>query len=449
MKLSCKFFVGVAFLCLVSFSLQYRKNEERNLFDLWANVPGAMSRFRDPNQTANSLTAPSVPSNFNDGFSNTLVEGWLSISSPVFKDESKFPVFSHPDGTADILTTTQYTRINERFKDPPVDQKPNPNAKIDPKSPPGREYFYFRLSARYLYFSEDTTCINVLGNIDYINHIDPNSVHFTEPTCFIIVEKTGNTFKYCGKTHEDAKKFVCKIQSILRVSPDDFCEGKNPNPVAKPQPPKPGQLVEKVITQPYILIPLPREMCNETWDYENNGQDWQCLCKEGKEQSPIDLPPVEKAIGSPVKALFNFDKISYIADEDYEDKVKSGDNLKLQYHQGALRIFGAFLGKTVTMDGGVYHAQKISFHTPSEHTINGERFPMEMQILHVGKTIGDTAKHLVLSFVFKKAPGVYNKFLEALDFFNLPNPLDKSRDLEKDLFLPNIFYNVNEEGNKF
>jgi len=186
-------------------------------------------------------------------------------------------------------------------------------------------------------------------------------------------------------------------------------------------------------------------MCNDKWNYGAHGKDWKCLCKEGLEQSPIDLPPKAKAIGSPVKALFNLEQISNIADEDFEDKVKSGENLRLQFYQGALRIYGQFLGKTVTMDGGVFHAQEISFHTPSEHKINGEEFPMEMQVLHVGKTVGDTAKHLILSFVFKKSPGVYNKFIEALDFFNLPNPLDKYRDLEKNIFLPNIFFQTNEE----
>lgn len=98
------------------------------------------------------------------------------------------------------------------------------------------------------------------------------------------------------------------------------------------------------------------------------------------------------------------------------------------------------------MDGSVYYAQEISFHTPSEHTINGEQFPLEMQVRHIGKSVGDTSKSLILSFVFKKSPGIYNKFLESLDFFNLPNPLDKVRDLEKSIFLPNIFFQVNEDG---
>jgi len=98
------------------------------------------------------------------------------------------------------------------------------------------------------------------------------------------------------------------------------------------------------------------------------------------------------------------------------------------------------------MDGAVYNAQEISFHMPSEHKINGETFPLEMQIVHQGQSIGDTAKNVIVSFLFKRSPGVYNKFLEQLDVFNLPNPLDKFRDLEKDLFIPDVLFNVNEES---
>jgi carbonic anhydrase len=164
-------------------------------------------------------------------------------------------------------------------------------------------------------------------------------------------------------------------------------------------------------------------------------------------QSPIDLPTTRKAIGSPVKALFQYDKIPIIAEEDLEEKrIKSGDALKLQYIDNALRIYGPFLGKIVTMDGGVYWAQEISFHTPSEHTINGEKFPLEISIVHYGQSVGDTAKQVVLSFLFKKTAGIYNKFLESLDIFNLPNPLDNFRELQKELFLPDIFFNVSEDS---
>jgi len=205
--------------------------------------------------------------------------------------------------------------------------------------------------------------------------------------------------------------------------------------------------MERIITQPYVLIPMARGECNEDWDYRKHGKDWECLCKEGLMQSPLDLPPPRKAIGSPIRALFEFEKISTSIDQAMPEKgIKEGDTLRIQYHNNALRIYGPYLGKTVTMDGGVYHAQEISFHQPSEHKINGERFPMEMNIVHYGQTIGDTSKQLVLSFLFKRSPGINNKFLEKLDIFNLPNPLDKFRDLTKDLFVPDIFFNVNEDS---
>ena len=98
------------------------------------------------------------------------------------------------------------------------------------------------------------------------------------------------------------------------------------------------------------------------------------------------------------------------------------------------------------MDGAVYIAQEIVFHTPSEHKIDGKNYPMEMQVIHVGKSKGDITKTLIISFLFEKKSGVYNKFIERLDFFNLPNPWDKFRELSKPLFLPDIFYNTNEDS---
>ena len=63
-----------------------------------------------------------------------------------------------------------------------------------------------------------------------------------------------------------------------------------------------------------------------------------------------------------------------------------------------------------------------------------------MQVIHYGKTKGDIAKQIVLSFLFKKSPGVYNKFIDDLDFFNLPNPNTKKRAILNPIFIPKIFY---------
>ena len=82
------------------------------------------------------------------------------------------------------------------------------------------------------------------------------------------------------------------------------------------------------------------------------------------------------------------------------------------------------------MDGGVYYAEEIVFHTPSEHTIKGKKYDMEMQVIHYGQSQGDIAKQIVLSFLFEKTPGRYNQFIEDLNVFDLPNPTSPVRDLE-------------------
>ena len=70
---------------------------------------------------------------------------------------------------------------------------------------------------------------------------------------------------------------------------------------------------------------------------------------------------------------------------------------------------------------------------------------MEMQIIFYGRSKGDIAKQVVLSFLFEQRAGVYNKFLEDLDIFNLPNESNPEKDLNNELFVPRVFYNVDEE----
>jgi carbonic anhydrase len=110
-----------------------------------------------------------------------------------------------------------------------------------------------------------------------------------------------------------------------------------------------------------------------------------------------------------------------------------------------LRVKHPNFGKIVTIDGAVYVAQEIVFHTPSEHQIDGNYFDMEMQVIHYGKSIGDTIKQVVLSFLFRAKPGIFNKFIEKLDFFDLPNPTDKVRELSQTLFIPHIFLDSDDE----
>ncbi len=82
--------------------------------------------------------------------------------------------------------------------------------------------------------------------------------------------------------------------------------------------------------------------------------------------------------------------------------VNNGHSVQVNYPDGALKI-----------DGKVYNLLQFHFHCPSEHTINGERFAMEIHLVH-----GTTDKKLAVIGIMVKE-GVENEFFENL-FENLP-----------------------------
>ena len=210
------------------------------------------------------------------------------------------------------------------------------------------------------------------------------------------------------------------------------------------------------ITQPLIIIPEATAECNEKWNYDTHGGDWECICKDGNEQSPIDLPSKDGALLSPVRPVFNYNIINKDDQEigktidqiNYATTQETGElntKVKIRFHNSVIKIISNDMGKLIKIDGSFYVAEEIQFHTPSEHTIEGERFDMEMQVIHYGRSQGDIAKQVVLSFLFKRKPGAYNKFIDSLDFFELPNPSSTIRDLYQNLFIPNVFYNKDDD----
>jgi len=203
------------------------------------------------------------------------------------------------------------------------------------------------------------------------------------------------------------------------------------------------------ITTPLIIIPTPTPACNVDWNYEGHGADWECYCT-GDEQSPIDLPAKDAATLAPIRPVLNYDIINAKSDELLEtvDRINTVDEKTssfIRYQNHALKIISPNMGKLVKLDGSWYVAEEIQFHTPSEHTIAGERFEMEMQIIHYGRSQGDIAKQAVLSFLFKKTPGKYNKFIDSLDVYSLPNPLYPEREIENDIYIPNILYSSDDD----
>jgi len=185
---------------------------------------------------------------------------------------------------------------------------------------------------------------------------------------------------------------------------------------------------------------LPSRKCNEKWNYQQLGRDWECECAEGREQSPIDLPKEDYALETDVRPSFQYELIEPISHiSTIDGQMQENQNIQIHYEDNAIRIKHMRFGKVVTTDGAVYFAEEIVIHTPAEHKINGKQYDMEMQVIHYGQTQGDIAKQIVLSFPFEKTPGKYNQFIEDLNVFDLPNPTSTVRDVQGKIFIPNLF----------
>ncbi len=148
-----------------------------------------------------------------------------------------------------------------------------------------------------------------------------------------------------------------------------------------------------------------------------------------------------------MRPVFNYEEVQATSTQNTDDgQVKTINHLKILNKDHSIQINHDNMGQVITLDGTIYQAQKIVFHTPSEHTIGGKKYDMEIQIIHNGQTQGDIAKQVILSFLFERKPGVYNKFLDNIDFFSLPTPVGtRERNIENNLYIPKIFYTTDNE----
>jgi carbonic anhydrase len=379
-----------------------------------------------------------------------ILEDWFMIASLEFDNISKYPPIILSNGKEiRISHDNKFFRINDGY-----------NCKDTDEKPPKERLFWFRLNRKnsQLFYSSSKTDFNVLGAISIssakeVSKIIDDSFE-KEIYCFNIVDKEGSEWKICNCNKILTVKWYCALKEILKDNSDPLCKLCN----------KKNEIVNEVVKtviQPIIIFPTTSQLCNEVWNYKNNGKDWNCVCKEGLEQSPIDLPVISSSIDSPIKPIFNYSILSKNYKENTSKKLKylnfentkggmhtsNHEDVELEVVNNKLRIAGFDLGKLVTLDGTVYRAEEIIFHSPSQHTIGGIRYDLELTILHSGISKGDISKQASVSFLFKSTPGSYNMFFESIDYLNLPNAKLNSRKKEilKDIYIPNVFFSKDDE----
>jgi len=186
-----------------------------------------------------------------------------------------------------------------------------------------------------------------------------------------------------------------------------------PDPSPTPEPtPAPLKKTEVGVPEKKDAKPAYHPPTSETgepsedkgWDYGDHGDDWAKTeagagCS-GSAQSPIDIIKYVD-IGGQTKSVLWFD---YYADVDAKSTATfSNDGHSLHYDKHAgIDIGDVKLGKTE------YKAFTWEFHAPAEHTIDGQVFPLELQILHKDAS----GKMLGVAVLFKY--GKSNKFLADL-----------------------------------
>jgi len=397
-------------------------------------APEAPKEDMDGNPSGQNVTNVYTPTLDADGL---YYKGWLKISSPLFRLNSLFPPIRILDENGKEKTVE--VKVN---KD---DYRVNENQKIVKKEELDKRDFFFKLKDNFLFYSIDESDINVLQtfHVDQIDKVDDWKFDVAdefgkEIFYFTFYEKmTKFSYKIASFNKEELIKFYCILTNLIK-KPKDFCLGV-PLPVIR-------TIIKEEIEDKIILVPVPSKVCNDKWNYDNKGEDWECLCKEGQMQSPIDLPDKTLSIPSPVTPLFKFDQVESKSKlTTLDGLIRSNTYNKIRFMDGALRILHHDMGKIVTLNGATYIAEEINFHTPSEHTIAGKRFDMEMQVVFYGVSKGDIAKQVILSFLFEKKAGYYNRFLDDVDFYTLPNRGMVEREILNNLFIPKVLYSTTGE----
>ena len=137
------------------------------------------------------------------------------------------------------------------------------------------------------------------------------------------------------------------------------------------------------------------------------------MCKEGKNQSPVDMNRFVKTKLKKLKATYS---------GNARTVVNNGHTIKVET-----------MGRNeVVVDGIPFNLLQFHFHTPSENTIEGKHYPMEAHFVHKSKD----GEVLVVALMFEE--GERNSALDKV-VADLSSKIGESRPL-KEMFNPGDLY---------
>lgn len=144
------------------------------------------------------------------------------------------------------------------------------------------------------------------------------------------------------------------------------------------------------------------------------------VCDTGKTQSPIDLSKGAAKGTDDIRIDYGKTVLNISHNEHVEEIINNGHTIQIS-------VSG---DHGIELNGHRYTLKQFHFHTPSEHTVDGKRFPMEMHCVHVDSA----GRFAVLGVLFTVVDGATSAFDKMLPYLPAkPGDAQVFHDVEVDL----------------
>lgn len=155
------------------------------------------------------------------------------------------------------------------------------------------------------------------------------------------------------------------------------------------------------------------------WDYAENGADWKSegQCASGGPQSPIALPG-SASVEKKEKLFLKYPTLGGAKAKLYNNGYSIALTLPESFKAGF--GIGEKLDDFESEDASAFRLWQVNFHSPSEHTLKGQRLPLEMQMMHQRVT-GGKADTAVVVVLFSDAANAFHEFFSALQADGMPS----------------------------
>jgi len=192
-------------------------------------------------------------------------QGWLRVSNPQLKNLNKYSKLRLPDWQEhEIPTGRDYFRKNKAY-----------TGSKSENDPPTDEYFYARLSKRNFWYTVSKDSVHAAGAMSVHEFKTAISLedYARDPNCFEIKDRKQLNWTLCAQNAAKRNKWVCKIKELLGQSDYSTCV----KTIISSDIPT----VVKKVFQPVIMLPVASPMCNENYNYDAHGTNWECDCHDG------------------------------------------------------------------------------------------------------------------------------------------------------------------------